>query len=134
MPTLLTTDRTPRVGCQQTPRAGQNRRVRYERHLVYDMAVDGQYLYMAASYQGLEIADISNAAAPQLVCSGHYINDFAHDEACGVAVSGNYAYVTRSSAGLEVLDISDRANPVEVAQFTTYGGMDDIVIRATMPM
>ena len=52
-----------------------------------DVAVVGNYAYVADDYGGLKIIDISSKTNPTLVGS------IATSDAFGVAVVGNYAYV-----------------------------------------
>jgi hypothetical protein len=76
-----------------------------------DVALSGNYAYVAAYKSGLQIIDISDPANPTF--KGSY--DMP-DWAMGVAISGNYAYVASSnhndySSGLQIIDITDPANP-----------------------
>src|SRR5688572_22421285 len=53
-----------------------------------DVAVSGNYAYVADRPDGLQVIDMSNPASPQRV-GGYDTSGIAY----GVAVSGNYAYV-----------------------------------------
>jgi len=87
---------------------------------VADMAISGNYLYLAQMYNDLRILDISNPAQPVEV--GVYSAPF-DSEPYGiygdVAVSGNYAYVTYGEDGFRVLDISDPHNPILLDEYDT---------------
>jgi hypothetical protein len=74
-----------------------------------DVAVAGNYAYVAAQSAGLQVIDVSNPADPQRV-GGYATGVYAED----VAVSGNFAYVAAGFGGLEVIDVSDPANPQRV--------------------
>jgi hypothetical protein len=80
---------------------------------VADVAVQGDYAYLACLEDGLRIVNISNLNSPFDV--GHLSSVYG---VC-VAVSGNYAYIggtrTNEAAGIKVVDISDPANPVLAA-------------------
>ena len=74
-----------------------------------DVVVRNSYAYIAKSYKGLEIYDVSDFSNISLV--GRY--DTAGN-AWGVSLSsdGNYAYVADNSNGLVVVDISTPTNPI----------------------
>jgi len=74
-----------------------------------EIAIRGNYAYIADYGAGLRIVDISNPASPQEV--GFY--DTPGMFAWGVAVSGNYAYMADWD-GLRIIDISNPTNPQEV--------------------
>ena len=73
---------------------------------MYDVAVSGNYAYVAGGDGGLRIIDISNPAAPTE--AGFYDTP---GDARGVAVAGNYAYVADGKGGLRMIDISNPAAP-----------------------
>uniref|UniRef100_A0A7V6CMS6 LVIVD repeat protein n=1 Tax=candidate division WOR-3 bacterium TaxID=2052148 RepID=A0A7V6CMS6_UNCW3 len=79
-----------------------------------DVAVSGNYAYVADWEAGLRIIDISNPRSPVEV--GYYDTPGA---AYGVAVSGNYAYVADAGAGLRIIDISNPRSPNEVGYYDT---------------
>ncbi|MHB0867816.1 MAG: LVIVD repeat-containing protein [Thermoleophilia bacterium] len=81
---------------------------------VNDVAVAGDYAYVAAAAQGLLILNISNPAAPTLAGSFDtpgYAN--------GVEVSGVYAYVADGSGGLQVINIANPAAPTLAGSYDT---------------
>ncbi len=83
-----------------------------------DVALDGQYAYVAAGDGGgLQIIDVSDPAAPVKV--GHY---HTATIAQNVTVSGTHAYVADEEVGLYILDVSDPSAPSRVALLTDYEG------------
>jgi hypothetical protein len=81
-----------------------------------EIAVSGNYAYVADLDAGLRVIDISNPAAPVEV---GFLD--TPGTAWGVAVSGNYAYVGAADAGLRVIDISNPTAPQEVGFYDTPG-------------
>ena len=77
--------------------------------------MSGDYAYFGSG-MALMVADVSDAAAPQvvgeIVLPGVIFN---------VAVSGSYAYVADDDAGLRVIDVSTPASPIEVGFSTPRG-------------
>ena len=71
-----------------------------------NVAVSGNYAYVANSSDGLRIFDVSNPTNP--VCVGHTTN---HEYAQGIAISGNRVFLA-TDHGLHIYDISDPAQPV----------------------
>ena len=67
--------------------------------------VAGDYLYVANSFDGLMIIDISEPANPTEI--GHYDTNNAKD----IAIGGDYAYIADTNSGLAINDISDPRNP-----------------------
>ena len=70
-----------------------------------DVAITGNYAYVASFNYGLKIIDISNPDSPVLAGS-------CSKGAIGVAVSGNYAYVADFNYGLKIFDVSNPNAPV----------------------
>jgi hypothetical protein len=71
--------------------------------------IQDNYAYIADSYIGLKIIDISNPLAPALAASFTQANgDFNADQ---LAVSGNYAYIQRGWGEVIFLNISDPSHP-----------------------
>jgi hypothetical protein len=89
----------------------------------YDVAVAGNYVYVAAGTTGLEIFDISDPANPVMVGRCDTLG-----EAKGVALSGNYAYVADYYDGLQIIDISNPANPVAVGHYDTEGEAEGVAL------
>ena len=85
-----------------------------------DVAVVGDYAYVANSVSGLHIVDVSNPASPVEVggCS-------LPGEPTGLSLNGGYAFVAAGDAGLRIVDVSQLANPAEVSFFGTSGYATD---------
>ena len=81
---------------------------------IYEIAVQGDYAYVANSLAGFKIINISNPENPEQVG----VFDIEDDGAHHVAVQGEYAYVTFDS--LVVLDISDPTSPIQISSFDSY--------------
>lgn len=78
---------------------------------VPDLALNGNYVYLANGFDGLHVVDVSNPRAPVGVRTitfpaGAYVLD--------VTLAGGYAYVVAEESGLHILDVSDPALPVPV--------------------
>jgi hypothetical protein len=78
----------------------------------WDVAVVGNYAYVAASPHGLQVVDVSNPAAPKLVGS---CDTPALPEA--VAAAGHHAFVTVGRHGLRIFDVSNPAAPKPVGSY-----------------
>ena len=77
-----------------------------------DVTVRGQYAYVAADQEGLQVFDVSQKNAPRHVGSSIWPDDVTVGRyASGVAVAGDYAYLGCGLAGLLVVDVSEPANP-----------------------
>lgn len=96
-----------------------------------DVAVDGNFAYVANGYAGLRIINISNPADPSEV---GFLQESAY-WARAVAVSGNYAYVAdrrqgmSGPNGLRVIDISNPASPTRVSRLSTPGWAAGVVVN-----
>jgi len=88
-----------------------------------DIAVQGQYAYVAAQEGGLIILDVSDPANPVRVSS----HETSGPAQC-VAAAGNHAYVADGSAGLQVIDVSDPANPMHVGGYITSGSFSGVSV------
>ncbi len=87
-----------------------------------DVAISGNYAYVAYGVDGLRIVDISNPYFPYEV--GFW--DIP-DNARGVAVSDSYAYVAAIS-GLRIIDVTNPFSPYEVGYCDTIGWVEHAVI------
>lgn len=91
---------------------------------IYDIAVVGDYAYVADGFDGLRIVDVSSPAAPVEVA---FLD--TPDEARAVDVIGSYAYIADwGSGGLRIVDVSNPAAPVEVGNLPTPGAADDVAV------
>ena len=78
-----------------------------------DLAVDGQYAYVADYLEGLQVVSISDPTSPQKVgvlSTG--------GGAWGIALSGTYAYVADDKSGLQVVDVSNPVAPRKAGEWT----------------
>ncbi len=89
-----------------------------------DVAVNGDYAYLADDFRGLQVIDVSDISWPTGV--GRW-NDGGN--AKGVAVEGSYAYVIERSGELEVIDIADPLNPIEIGNFIDGGSGNNILVK-----
>ena len=78
-----------------------------------DVAVSGQYAFLADSSGGLRILDVSDPAQPSLV--GSYRSNVRR-----LAANGNIVYL--ESDTFQVLDISDPAHPKQIENFSENNG------------
>ena len=69
-----------------------------------DIALAGNYAYVAVGGNGLVIVDVTNPAAPTF--KGSYNTTGG---STGVAVEGNYAYVADGDNGLVIVDVTNPA-------------------------
>jgi len=88
----------------------------WPREPVQNVAVSGNYAYVATGQAGLLVIDVSDPANPQRVggCD-------TNGPASAVAVSGGNAYAATGQAGLQVIDVSDPAHPQRVGGYDTSG-------------
>ncbi|MBU4221209.1 MAG: PxKF domain-containing protein [Euryarchaeota archaeon] len=84
--------------------------------MIQDIALAGNYAYVADGINGLMIFDVSNPAAPTL--KGSYNTP---GNSAGVAVTGNYAYVADGST-LMIFDVSNPAAPTFKGYISSGGG------------
>ncbi|MBI4325006.1 MAG: hypothetical protein HY674_07045 [Chloroflexi bacterium] len=85
-----------------------------------DVAVQGQYAYVAAGEGGLIIVDVSDPT--HLIAVGGFDRgDSDYHFFKGIAVSGDYAYAADGALGLQVIDVSNPANPRRVSSYDTSG-------------
>jgi PKD repeat protein len=88
-----------------------------------DVAVAGDYAYLAQGYGGLQVISVVNPPNPAVV--GTYISP---DAVAGVAISGEHAFLANWQAGLRIIDVTDPANPLEVGYLDTPGSASDIAV------
>ena len=89
-----------------------------------DVAVTGDYAYVADNRNGLVIVDITDKSKPQRV--GHYdTGDYAKD----VTVVGDYAYVADSRNGLIIVDITNKSDPQRAGYYYTSGSARGVAVE-----
>jgi hypothetical protein len=93
--------------------------------LVQDVALAGDYAYVADYHAGLWVIDITQPAAPREVA---FVDTPGY--ATGVAVAGHYVYVA-DEASLRIIDVSDPANAFEVGAANTPGYAKSVAIVGT---
>ncbi len=89
----------------------------------HNVAVRGDYAYVADGGNGLRIVDISDPANPWE--KGHFDTGGG---ASDVAVSGDYAYMAWGTSGLVIVDISDLSNPSEEGRYNTQGEASSLTV------
>jgi len=87
-----------------------------------DIAVSGNYAYIAAMAGGMRIIDISNPVAPVQVGSLSLPQD-----CYGIAVQGAYAYAVGDWLGLNIINVSNPASPTVVGTIGCYSRSVDVV-------
>ncbi|MFN8179231.1 MAG: T9SS type A sorting domain-containing protein [bacterium] len=87
------------------------------------IAVDGHHAFVADYSAGLQILDITNAAAPVLV--GTYNTP---GNAKDVAIAGDRAYVADYASGVQVINITNLAAPTLAGTYDTPGSARDVAV------
>ena len=91
---------------------------------VRDVAITGNYAFLAAGGNGLGIVDISNPAIRSEV-------DFWDTDIFGyadsVTVAGQYAFIT-DEQGLRVFDVIDPTQPEQVGSYDTPGDANEVIV------
>jgi len=89
-----------------------------------DVAVAGDYAYVADGWAGLQVVDISDPIAP-IVVGVTDMPEFASD----VALYAHYAVLAESDTGrLHVIDVADPAAPVIIGGVDAQDDIQDLVI------
>ncbi|HUK47891.1 MAG TPA: hypothetical protein VLW06_09870, partial [Terriglobales bacterium] len=88
------------------------------------VAVNGNYVYVAAGSAGLQVVNVTNRTAPAIVASLALAGN-----SNSVRVVGNYAFVAAGTAGLEVIDITNPLSPALRATLKTSGTALDLTIQ-----
>jgi len=85
-----------------------------------DLNIEGNKIYVADTYQGLRVFDITNPASPEELIyypTKGYVND--------VAVVDDYAFVAAEYGGFHILEVSDPSSPATLAYHDEYSlGVD----------
>lgn len=87
---------------------------------VWDIAISGDYAYLASFSGGLYIVDISSPATPVMIDT----LDCGRAEYC--YTYGSYLYVAANLDGLYIFDISDPTNATQVLHLDYAGSIRDI--------
>jgi hypothetical protein len=83
-----------------------------------DIAIKGNYAYLACMGKGLYVVNISDPTNPQTTS---VYTTVSRATAMSVEVDGNYAYIGTGYKGVKILDISDLTDIKEVASSTSAG-------------
>ncbi len=76
---------------------------------VWDVAINGNYAYLAAGDGGLVTVSIADQGAPSVQ------NEFATPSASyGIAIDGSYVFLADYASGMRIFNVSSPGNPVEV--------------------
>jgi len=89
----------------------------------HDMVVDGDYAYLANSYEGLIIIDISNGAHPSIIAQ---IDNNVYP--WNLSKAGNYLFMDYVFDTLQVFDISTPTSPYQVGSYQPEVHMRDFSI------
>ncbi len=95
-----------------------------ERHLAYDVYLNGNRAYLTCEGDGLYIFDISNPANPLKISQWKDPeNDFG--QFYQTVRDGNYLYIAGGIKGLVILDVTDETNPQYVSNYVgdNFGGI-----------
>jgi hypothetical protein len=88
-----------------------------------NVAVNGNFAYVAAGSTGLQIVDVSDRTNPRVVSSVATPGN-AND----VQLVGNLAFVADGSSGIQVIDVTKPLTPVLVGSYKTAGVAWDAVV------
>jgi hypothetical protein len=89
---------------------------------VFDLAVAGNYVYVANGYGGMRIVDVSDPANP------HEINWIDGFWVGAVAASGNIA-IMDDDTRISIWDVTNPLNPILVGYYSTYEYIRDLEIQ-----
>jgi hypothetical protein len=79
---------------------------------VYDVQVDGQYLYVANDIDGIKIFNITNSQHPLLIGSYDTPGYARH-----IKLDGDILYVADYGVGVQLISLEDRTNPQLISTF-----------------
>jgi len=89
----------------------------------FDLAVRGNFVYVADQNNGVRIINVSDPANPTEV------GFFDTEGSCwGVAVSGDFVYVADGIRGLRIIFVAIPASPIEVGFFDTAGLAGNVAV------
>ncbi|MCB1689707.1 MAG: Ig-like domain-containing protein [Halioglobus sp.] len=86
--------------------------------------ISGDYAFIAAGAAGLQVVDVSDRTAPEVVAELD-----TDGTAIDIKVIGDIAYVADGDAGLKVIDISDPLAPALIGQADTAGIAQDLFVQ-----
>jgi len=91
---------------------------------VRDVVVSDGYAYIAVSYTGVQIVDISNPSTPTLVATVSNAGAAAY----GIDKLGNYVYLADGADGLRIINVSNPSSPFEERQLSTSGTATNVQV------
>lgn len=95
---------------------------------ITDVAVAGDYAYLADPNMGLRIINVSNPRAPvqEGVYTPHkYVNS---GSVSAVDTDGRYVYAAETGAGISILDVSNPQAPTRIGFFETGGSPRKVTV------
>jgi hypothetical protein len=87
------------------------------------LAIDGNYLYVAANDSGLTVMDITNPGSPTIVSSIDTVG-YAYD----VCINGSYAYIANWWS-VQIINITNPLSPIYVASYDSVRYACDIDVE-----
>ena len=89
----------------------------------WDVAVVGDFAFVANSVDGLDVVDTADPNNPVKV--GNFDSP---GDARAIFISGHYLYLADGNAGLQIINILNPASPERVAWVDTPGFAEDVVV------
>lgn len=89
----------------------------------FDVAVEGNYAYVADGGSGLRVIDVTDPYAA-FDRGNKVTGGFAN----GLAVSNGYVYMADGGRGLAIFDVSDPDNPLAIGNADTPGNANDVAL------
>ena len=86
-----------------------------------DLALQGNYLYVANRIGSMDVLDVSNPADPVIASS---TSTFA----ANIEIFENFAFISRSLIGMNIFDISNPVEPILVEFYNEYRRFSDIAV------
>ncbi|MBA7486600.1 MAG: hypothetical protein GH155_01705 [Spirochaeta sp.] len=83
-----------------------------------NVAMKGDYAFVAAGANGLNIVDIADPANPRMLAA------LTTTDARAVDCRDNYVYLADGSRGVKIIDISEPGKPVQVGARKTFAAQD----------
>jgi len=91
------------------------------------VAVNGNYVYVAAGSAGLEVVNVTNRGTPAIAATLALAGN-----ANSVRVIGNLAFVAAGTAGLDIIDITNPLAPALRATLSTSGTALDVNVQGNL--
>ena len=91
------------------------------------LSPDGNFAFVADSYSGLQIIDVSNPSNPSLTAT---FNTTGYSSDVALSTNGTIAFVADGESGLQIIDISNPVNPALMATLDTSGYSIDVTLSA----